>query len=242
MIRFVFAILLLVLPLSLFAGKHIDYLSQKQRLELALRSGALSDKQKADTLEQLGRLNLTLLLSKQAQPESREVEVGEGDTLGKIASAHNTTKELIAASNQLRGETVWLGAKLKVVSKPWKVVVDKSDNRLTLYLDGQFFKEYRVSTGRNSITPNGQYKIANRIVHPSWLRPTDKKEILYGDPEHPIGTHWLGWDKEGFGLHGTNRPDQLGRQVSSGCVRLHNRDVGELYLLLPVGTPIVVMD
>jgi len=79
-------------------------------------------------------------------------------------------------------------------------------------------------------------------VHPVWWHPETGERIPYGDPRHRIGTHWLGWDRKGFGIHGTDEPEKIGQPVSLGCVRLRNEDVAELYLLLPIGTKVAVQE
>src|SRR5690606_3265597 len=111
-----------------------------------------------------------------------------------------------------------------------------------LRLDGQFFKRYEVSTGAAANTPVGQFKITDRIVHPDWWHPVTKERIPYGAPGHKIGTHWLGWDVKGFGIHGTDEPEKIGQAVSLGCVRMRNKEVEELFMLLPSGTKVEVKE
>ena len=66
--------------------------------------------------------------------------------------------------------------------------------------------------------------------------------IESGSPENSLGTRWLGFDKKGYGIHGTVEPETIGQQVSQGCVRMLNEDVEELYDLLPRGTRVTVQD
>ena len=87
----------------------------------------------------------------------------------------------------------------------------------------------------------GEFKITSRIENPPWYRP-DGKTIPYGDPENILGTHWLGLNVPGYGIHGTWEPDSIGRQSSAGCIRLLNDDVAELYVMLPVDTPVTIHD
>jgi lipoprotein-anchoring transpeptidase ErfK/SrfK len=170
------------------------------------------------------------------------VEVRTGDTLGKLAKRHGTTADLLRRANGIRGDVIQPGQRLKSPVGRFSVHVDKGANRLELRLDGGFFKAYSVATGANNYTPVGEFHITDRVERPTWWRPSDGAEIPYGDPEHKIGTHWLAWDRKGFGIHGTDEPETIGQQVSLGCVRMRNEEVGELFLLLPVGTPVSVRD
>ena len=54
-------------------------------------------------------------------------------------------------------------------------------------------------------------------------------------PDNPIGPRWIGLDKKGFGIHGTNEPRSIGRSASHGCIRLRNREVEEFFRMVSVG-------
>jgi len=209
-----------------------------------LRASGLadSDEQKQEALGRLGKLNMELLLSPYEQPESIWLEVQPADTLGKIAKRAGTTIELLKGMNRLTTNQVRLGRRLKVLYEPFRIEIDKSENVAILYLGGQVFKQYAVSTGAKANTPVGEFKITDRIVHPDWWHPETKQLIKYGEEGHRIGTHWLGWDVKGFGIHGTDEPEKIGQAVSLGCVRLRNEDVAELFVLLPSGTPVKVRE
>ncbi|WFB35260.1 L,D-transpeptidase family protein [Kiritimatiellota bacterium B12222] len=212
--------------------------------ETLLRAAALEDdaEKKARLYEQIGDLNMELLLSPYEQPECVWLEVQPGDTLGKIAQRADTTIELLKAMNRMESNQVRLGRRMKVLFAPFTVVIDKSSNVAVVKLDGQFFKQYQVSTGATANTPVGEFKLTDRLVHPDWWHPETKQRISYGEPGHRIGTHWLGWDVKGFGIHGTDEPEKIGQAVSLGCVRMRNEEVAELYMLLPTGTKIIVKE
>ena len=104
-----------------------------------------------------------ILFSPVVTQDSLVYEVQKGDTLNKIARKHNTTAELISKANNLKGSVIRLGQRLKISKAHFSIVVDKSQNILTLKADGEIFKTYRVSTGKNSSTPVGSFKIINKI-------------------------------------------------------------------------------
>jgi len=167
--------------------------------------------------------------------------ITRGETLGALAERNGTTVQLIMRSNQLRGNVIRVGDRLRIFRGTLRVWVDKSDNVMKVYLNDEFFLRYRVGTGQHSRTPAGHYQITLRQKHPTWYRP-DGKEIPYGDPENLLGTHYLKLNTPGIGLHGTWEPDTIGSQSSAGCVRLLNEHIEELHDLLPVGTEVVIVE
>jgi len=187
--------------------------------------------------ERLGQANVKLILSPLLTADAIQYEVQPGDTLARIAKKHATTVELLRASNLVRGDFIRVGEKLKVNPTRFNVLVDKSQNLLTLKRGEEVVKVYRCSTGARGITPAGAYKIVNRMMDPVW-----KGIVAPGDPENPLGTRWLGFDLPQYGIHGTNEPQTIGRPVTKGCVRLINSDAEELYTLLPEGTLVTIAE
>lgn len=200
-------------------------------------SAGLSDK----VLDSLGQINMQILLSPAPAPEKADYTIEAGDSLGKIAQAFGTTVELIKKSNNLTRDLIRVGDRLRIYKGQFAVVVSKSANDLTLTDSGKFFKRYRVGTGQHAKTPVGEFKITHRIANPPWWHP-DGKTIPYGHPENILGTHWLGLDIPGYGIHGTWETNSIGRQATAGCIRLLNDDVAELYTILPVGTPVTIRE
>lgn len=191
--------------------------------------------------EALDNLNVKILFSPIITPDSLVYEVQKGDTLTKIAKKFNTTTELISKANNMKDANVKLGKKLKISKAKFSIVVDKSQNILTLKSDQDIFKTYRVSTGKNSCTPVGTFKITNKLVDPTWY-PSTGGMIPAKDPKNVICSRWLGLSKQGYGIHGTTEPELIGKSVTEGCVRMKNSDVEELYSIVPVGTEVVIVD
>jgi len=189
----------------------------------------------------LGELNIRIVFTAAAAPEKIEHVIVEGDTLGKLAKRFGTTIELIKKSNGLSSDMIRVGDRLRIYQGQFAVEISKSANTLTVTDRGKFFKRYRVGTGQYNRTPAGEFKIMNRIEQPPWYRP-DGRTIPFGDPENILGTHWLGLDAPRYGIHGTWDANSIGKQSSEGCIRLLNDDVAELYVLLPVGTPVHIRD
>ena len=198
-------------------------------------NGNTSDK----ALAALGEINTQILFTPTPAPEKVEYTVEAGDSLDKIAKRFGTTIELIKESNGLTRDLIRVGDRLRVYQGHFAVDISKTANTLTLTDNGKFFKRYRVGTGQFSKTPEGEFKITSRIEHPPWYR-ADGRTIPYGDPENILGTHWLGINVPGYGIHGTWDTNSIGKQSSAGCVRLLNDEVAELYVILPIGTPVII--
>lgn len=189
----------------------------------------------------LGELNIRLVFSPAPMPEKVDYTVKPGDSLAKIARRFDTTVELLQKINGITGSLIRVNDRLRVLRGTFRVTVNITDNSLTLFLNGRFFKRYRVGTGQYMTTPTGEFRITERLMHPVWWRP-DGRKIPYGDPENILGTHWLSLDIPGYGLHGTWDPQSVGMHSSQGCIRLTNADIEELYALLPVGTEVEIND
>lgn len=110
---------------------------------------------------------------------------------------------------------------------------------LEYYEDEALIKAYPVAVGRKtSQTPVGDFKVINKSKNPTWF-PRGKPSVPPG-PANPLGTRWIGF-KNGYGIHGNNKPSVIGTMASAGCVRLYNEDVEELYEKISVGTPVKVI-
>lgn len=170
-------------------------------------------------------------------PGDTTTTVQPGDTLTRIARKNGITVELLRVSNGIRGDLIRVGQRLKVPKVNFSVIVDKSQNTLTLKNGEEVVKIYRCSTGREGITPPGTFRIVNRMVDPVW-----KGIVPPGDPKNPLGTRWLGFDLPQYGIHGTHAPETIGKPVTEGCVRLVNSDAEELYTLLAEGTSVTIVE
>jgi len=185
-------------------------------------------------------INIKLLFSPALTPKSIMYEIKPGDSLVKIAKEFKTTPELIIKSNNISGDKIFPGKKIKVWNGPLSVVVDKSQNILMLKSDDEILKTYTVSTGANNSTPVGTFKITNKIQNPTWFKAG--AVVPPESPDNVLGTRWLGFNIPGYGIHGTTEPQNLGKQVTQGCVRMANAEVEELYTILPVGAEVTIVD
>jgi lipoprotein-anchoring transpeptidase ErfK/SrfK len=185
-------------------------------------------------------INIKLLFSPAITPKSITYEIRPGDTLNKIARRYKTTVELIMKSNNISDSLIIPGRKIKVWNSPFSVLVDKSQNILMLKSDEEIVKTYIVSTGKNNCTPAGTFKVVNKLANPTWFKAG--AVVPPESQENVLGTRWMGFDLAGYGIHGTTEPQDLGKQVTQGCVRLKNSDVEELYDIIPAGTEVTIIE
>lgn len=110
----------------------------------------------------------------------------------------------------------------------FSITVNTGSHTLTLYKNNKPIKIYRVAVGKPSTpTPKGTFKIINRAVNPGG----------------PFGARWLGLNAPygDYGIHGTNNPSSIGKNISNGCIRMHNRDVIELSSMVTIGTAVKII-
>ena len=185
-------------------------------------------------------LNIKIIFSPDITPESIFYDIAPGDSLAKIAKKFNTTVELLKKSNGLSSDKIIAGRKLKVWTQPFNIVIDKSQNILILKSDDEVINIYIVSTGINNSTPVGSFTIVNKLENPPWFKPG--VVVPPESPDNILGSRWMGFDLEGYGIHGTNQDESLGQQITQGCIRMSNSDVEELFAIVPTGTKVIIVD
>ncbi len=159
--------------------------------------------------------------------------VKRGETLASIARDYRVTlSRLLAANPQITnpnaitpGQSIRIPGLPDPDSIPYHVVVSKSERVLRLFRQNKLIKTYPIAVGRMlAETPIGQFVVVNREPNPGG----------------PYGAMWLSLSKTGYGIHGTNDPSSIGKAVSKGCIRMHNRDVLELARQIPNGTKVLI--
>ena len=132
-----------------------------------------------------------------------------------------------------------------LVTQPIRLEISLSRRQVTLYRENKSIKSYPVAVGRRGWeTPIGNFQVMEMIQNPKWIHPFTGEAILGGDPENPLGQYWIGFwtnGKDWIGLHGTPNPESVGKAASHGCIRMHNKDVEELFRQVSVGTSVTVI-
>lgn len=221
-------------------SKRGNYTEAQKEYERMLENPDLDPEIRKEIKRNYEKVNYQLLFSRDPMPNSTFYIVVSGDSLYKIAKEHHTTVGLIKRMNALTDDTIYPGMKLKIITGDFLIRIDKSENVLELLLDEKPIKTYRVATGAGGNTPTGNFEIVNKLVNPTWFKAG--AIIPPGSPDNILGTRWMGFDYEGYGIHGTTEPDSIGKSVSAGCVRMLNADVEEAYATVPVGTKVTVAE
>ncbi|MGA2182156.1 MAG: L,D-transpeptidase [Bryobacteraceae bacterium] len=121
-----------------------------------------------------------------------------------------------------------------------RIVISIPDHKLVLLESERVIRVYDVATGKPSTpSPAGEFHIVNRVQHPTWYGPGG---VVRPGPSNPLGTRWMGLSAHGYGIHGTNVPQSIGKSASHGCIRMRTRDVEELFELVPVGATVELVD
>jgi len=131
---------------------------------------------------------------------------------------------------------------------PGTVVVSTKERRLYLVMDDGKAMQYGVGVGRPGFQWGGVQSITRKAEWPSWTPPAqmlkrrpDLPRFMKGGPENPLGARALYLGSSLYRIHGSNEPETIGEAVSSGCIRMTNDDVTDLYNRVRVGTRVVVM-
>jgi lipoprotein-anchoring transpeptidase ErfK/SrfK len=126
------------------------------------------------------------------------------------------------------------------------IEVHTKERALYFVTDGGRTVRYRVGVGRMGQQWFGRTKIADKRLRPAWTPPAvirgNKPAWVAppGAPNNPMGAAALVLADHELAIHGTNDPSSIGGYVSWGCIRMHNRDILDLYSRVSVGTPVVI--
>jgi lipoprotein-anchoring transpeptidase ErfK/SrfK len=129
------------------------------------------------------------------------------------------------------------------------IVVSTSERRLYYSLGNNVALRYAVAVGRQGAQWSGETFVQGKAVNPGWTptanmrrrNPYLPRHVRGGTPENPLGVRaiYLGWSE--YRIHGTNAPGSIGTASSSGCIRMHNADVKDLFERVHIGAPVYVL-
>ena len=132
--------------------------------------------------------------------------------------------------------------------KPGTIVIDTPHHFLFLVQDNGKAMRYGIGVGRPGFTWEGVKTISAKKEWPDWRPPPDMLQrrpdlprYMAGGPENPLGARAMYLGSTVYRIHGSNEPWTIGSNVSSGCIRLRNADVIDLYNRVQVGTKVVVL-
>jgi lipoprotein-anchoring transpeptidase ErfK/SrfK len=238
-----------------------DLLTARNQLNDMLQSGQLNPADDAAIKAMISQISQTVVFGHDHFPDDPwggTCTVQPGQSLARIAAAHDTTWELLGRINGIDPKHLRAGATIKIVEGPFFGVVDKHRFTLDLYLGGlpgekssMYVTSVSVGLGRDQSTPVGTWMVEphHKLKHPTYYSPRGEGVIPADDPKNPLGGYWIGLTgtegeavgKMSYGIHGTIDPSSIGKQSSMGCIRLRSEDIALVYDLMVEGKSMVVV-
>ena len=158
-----------------------------------------------------------------------------------------STRGGAALPQRLKSRTIAFSSELA----PGSILIRTSSRRLYFILPGGKAIEYHVGVGREGFTWSGADTVSRKAEWPAWRPPAemiarerrkghDLPAFMPGGPDNPLGARAIYIGNTAYRIHGTNQPWSIGQAVSSGCIRMVNDEVIDLYARVRVGAAVVV--
>nr|WP_144293714.1 L,D-transpeptidase [Rhodoligotrophos appendicifer] len=131
--------------------------------------------------------------------------------------------------------------------KPGTIIVRTAERKLYLVLPGKQAMVYGVGVGRDGFTWKGTHRVTRKAEWPGWTPPAEMHKrqpglpaYMPGGPDNPLGARAMYIGSTIYRIHGTSQPWTIGQAVSSGCIRMVNEEVIDLYSRVKVGATVIV--
>jgi lipoprotein-anchoring transpeptidase ErfK/SrfK len=128
------------------------------------------------------------------------------------------------------------------------IIVDTRQHALYLILGNGKAAKYRVATAKPGFEWSGTHQVASKTQWPDWRPPVEMRKrrpelpaYMAGGPKNPLGARAIYIGGTIYRIHGTNEPSSIGKSASSGCIRMLNEDVSELYRFVKIGASVTVI-
>jgi lipoprotein-anchoring transpeptidase ErfK/SrfK len=128
------------------------------------------------------------------------------------------------------------------------IIVDTRSNHLYFVLGDGEAVMYRVATAKRGFEWTGSHEVSAKTKWPDWRPPQSMRKrrpdlpaFMAGGPDNPLGARAIYLGSSIYRIHGTNEPSSIGKAASSGCIRMLNEDVSELYRHVQIGARVTVL-
>jgi lipoprotein-anchoring transpeptidase ErfK/SrfK len=128
------------------------------------------------------------------------------------------------------------------------IIVNTKTNELYYVLGYGKAVKYRVASAKKGFEWKGTHKVSRKNVWPDWRPPVEMRKrkpelpvFMAGGPKNPLGARAMYLGSTIYRIHGTNEPSSIGKAASSGCIRMLNDDVTELFKLVKIGSEVTVL-
>ncbi len=136
----------------------------------------------------------------------------------------------------------------EAAANPGDIIINTRQNQLYYVLgDGQAVM-YRVATAKKGFEWKGSHQVSSKVKWPDWRPPAEMRKRrpdlprhMAGGPNNPLGARAIYLGSSIYRIHGTNEPSSIGKAASSGCIRMLNEDVSELYRHVKLGARVTVL-
>lgn len=179
-----------------------------------------------------------LALGQAASPAAMRETMTVGDEPGRVS-----TEEVIIREGPYARQLVFF----RSTEAPGTLVIHTSERFLYVVLGNNRALRYGIGVGREGFTWSGLVRISRKAEWPDWTPPPEMIQrqpylprFMAGGPGNPMGSRALYLGSTVYRIHGTNQPETIGHAVSSGCFRLANGDVIDLYSRVPLGTKVII--
>jgi lipoprotein-anchoring transpeptidase ErfK/SrfK len=136
----------------------------------------------------------------------------------------------------------------KTAKAKGSIIINSKTNELFYVLGFGKAVKYRVATAKKGFEWKGTHKVSRKAQWPDWRPPVEMRQrkpelpvFMAGGPNNPLGARALYLGSSIYRIHGTNEPKSIGNAASSGCIRMLNADVTELYTLVKIGSEVTVL-
>lgn len=173
-----------------------------------------------------------------ASPAAMRETLNIGDEPGRVS-----TEEVVIREGAFARQLVFFRSS----EAPGTLVIHTSERFLYVVLGNNRALRYGIGVGREGFTWSGLVRITRKAEWPDWTPPPEMIQrqpylprFMAGGPGNPMGSRALYLGSTVYRIHGTNQPETIGHAVSSGCFRLANGDVIDLYSRVPIGTKVII--
>jgi lipoprotein-anchoring transpeptidase ErfK/SrfK len=138
--------------------------------------------------------------------------------------------------------------KFRAAAAEGDIIVDTSENRLYFVLGNGKAVMYRIASAKKGFEWQGSHEVSAKAKWPDWRPPQSMRKrrpdlpaFMAGGPDNPLGARAIYLGSSIYRIHGTNEPSSIGKAASSGCIRMLNEDVSELYRHVRIGARVTVL-
>lgn len=231
---------------GLIAQGNSGIIEARDSLNQTLRM-PMSPKQRDYVKAQLTELSNLWLFSKTiflGDPLCQSYRVPSGGIFETIGKQHKVPYEILMDINKIKNaRSLQAGQAIKVVNGPFHAKVYRSTFTMDLYLQNTYVRSFSVGLGKPGYeTPRGLWRLrpGGKAHETEWRDPDTGRLYQPEDPDYPLGSRWMALDglsgeakgRDGFGIHGTIKPEQIGTAGSRGCIRMYNGQAIMVYNML----------